>query len=282
MITFKVLGAKRYGDIGNALFQYALLRLVAEQRSLEYGTFQWGGRWWFNAVANDCYAGLTKYIFQDVRGYRPNSHLYQPEVWDIEDETDLQGFFQSHRYYSPHRQKIKDWYRLVPRYEQRVDDILRKWPASSQRIGLQYRFADEYAQTFPILSHEYYKEALQEIQNRWGEAPDTYYVVSADLPYEQLGIDYLPEDRVCFIRTDPAVVMFAMTYCDAFVMSNSSFSWWTAFLNKAYDPLILCPQNYLGIDFCYPHEIYPSNWIQIPVNSYRSMGGWYREWKKRG
>ena len=279
MITFKKLGTKRYGDIGNSLFQYALLRLVAEKCGLDYGTYQWGGRWWFQDVEKDKYAVPTKHVFEDVRGYRPESHLYRPEIWDVEDFTDLMGFFQSYKYYEPHRQRIKEIYTLSKKYQTLVDNIVSRWPKASRHIGLQYRFADEYAQTFPIIGHEYYKAALEEIKNRLGDCPDAHYVVSADMPYEQLGIDYLPPEQVSFVRTDPAVTMFAMTYCDQFIMANSTFSWWTAFLNRGENPFILCPENYMGINFCYPHEAYPQQWQTVPVTMYKNTGGFYRQWK---
>lgn len=284
MITFKRLGTKAYGDIGNQLPQYALLRLVAEKLGYGYGVGVWGGRWWFDELGKDKYPlQKTMATFTDKRGYTPDTHKYLPEIWDIKDGTDLCGFFQSHKYYWGERKTIMRWYILASAYQAKVDAIVGKFPKTGRRVGIQYRLADEYAQTFPILGYMYYKMCLNWIDNELGHAPDTHYIISSDVPRDEIPHEYTPflPEQVTYVRDDPAVTIFAMTYCDVFIMANSSFSWWTAFLNKASKPVILCPANYLGIDFCYPCEIYPPDWKQIPVSEYRSAGQFYKDWKRR-
>jgi hypothetical protein len=50
--------------------------------------------------------------------------------------------------------------------------------------------------------------------------------------------------------------------------SNSTFSWWAAYLNENPNKQIYCPKYFLGhvIEKKYPIHIYPSDWHQIKVD----------------
>jgi hypothetical protein len=49
------------------------------------------------------------------------------------------------------------------------------------------------------------------------------------------------------------------------VISNSTFSWWGAWLNTRSDKIIYCPKYYLGYHLKkqIPENIYPQEWRQI-------------------
>ena len=57
--------------------------------------------------------------------------------------------------------------------------------------------------------------------------------------------------------------LFALSQCDSIIMSNSSFSWWGAFLGKTKEKVI-CPIKWYGPkgpqDF---HDLYEDKWIRV-------------------
>lgn len=289
MITFRNLGVPAYGRIGNQLFQYAVTRLIAEKCGYSYGVPDWLGRTYFEDLERDLYPpeeedrigkGWNEFNESPFRGYRPFSHPCIEALWRVRDKTDLRGFFQSYKYYDHgheknrgrYRDKVRRWYTLKEKYQQKVSDLVAQ--IGGPFIGLQFRRADEYAQTFPIIGDSYYKDALQYLGSRVDL--DSYrYVVSSDVPCETLNLDFLPKDKIHFAQGEPIIVMFVMAQSTSFIMANSSFSWWTAFLNTGERPVIIAPKNYSGIDFCYPHDIYPPDWVKLPVTDYINKGGWY-------
>jgi hypothetical protein len=52
-----------------------------------------------------------------------------------------------------------------------------------------------------------------------------------------------------------------MTLCDDFIIPNSTFSWWAAWLSKAENKTVICPSKWLKhID---KQSNVPNDWIKI-------------------
>jgi hypothetical protein len=53
----------------------------------------------------------------------------------------------------------------------------------------------------------------------------------------------------------------------AVVASNSSFSWWGAWLNRNPDAPVLVPEHWFGFATGVedPYDVIPARWIQVPV-----------------
>ena len=81
--------------------------------------------------------------------------------------------------------------------------------------------------------------------------------------------EYIPFDlhkRVRLIDMDVADAagnLEAMREGGAYIISNSTFGWWGAFLSKASDPVVLCPQNWFKT-IPNPSDIVPDNWVSVP------------------
>ena len=55
--------------------------------------------------------------------------------------------------------------------------------------------------------------------------------------------------------------MFLISNCSNHINSNGSFSWWSSWLNRGGQPIVIVPKNFLTcIHF---EDIYPENWIQL-------------------
>jgi hypothetical protein len=52
------------------------------------------------------------------------------------------------------------------------------------------------------------------------------------------------------------------------IISNSTFSWWGAWLNTRPDKKIYAPEYFLGwrIKKEYPQNIYPHDWVKVSFN----------------
>jgi hypothetical protein len=55
--------------------------------------------------------------------------------------------------------------------------------------------------------------------------------------------------------------MFLISNCSHNINSNGSFSWWSSWLNKNENKIVMVPKNYMLNQ--YFKDIYPENWIQL-------------------
>jgi len=56
-----------------------------------------------------------------------------------------------------------------------------------------------------------------------------------------------------------------MQLCDHNIISNSSFSWWSAWLNKNQDKIVVAPQKWFGIEYNHYNmdDFFPLDWTVI-------------------
>ena len=58
-----------------------------------------------------------------------------------------------------------------------------------------------------------------------------------------------------------------MTMCDDYIIANSSYSWWGAWLSQNPDPKVIVPKNWFGSEGYTKNyntqDIIPDRWIKI-------------------
>lgn len=115
-----------------------------------------------------------------------------------------------------------------------------------------------------MLDESYYKRALM---LAWNELKfEKIWVFSDEI---ELAKTFIPVEYHEFVRwiqdvdNSPALTFEAMRLGHAYVIANSTFSWWAAALSRNNAPDIYCPKPwYAGVNS--PEEIIPDSWHTIP------------------
>lgn len=225
MISFSKLGS--YGRLGNQLFQYAFLRSTAERLGVPFGCPHWDGDDIFDL--ND----------SDVRYFVPEGVIFEfdahPEAGfseaalNISDKTEIQGFFQSEKYYSS-RGAVRSWYKfknaIVESVEARFDVAnVASSVSFSARLDGDYGSTREF---FPLYPLSYYKKAYSLLG---GQGP--IYVFSDRPDLARIFFAPMNHPDIHFVEGISAPQqLYLMTLFRANVITNSTFSWWGAWLNR--------------------------------------------------
>ena len=60
--------------------------------------------------------------------------------------------------------------------------------------------------------------------------------------------------------------IWLLSLCDHFIISNSSFSWWGAYLSKTPHKVVVCPDTWFGPEIQVDtKDIFCPEWIKIPT-----------------
>ena len=136
--------------------------------------------------------------------------------------------------------------------------------ASDERpVAIHIRLGDYLSiDELNIVNKEYFTNAVMMIESRWPNS--NYWLFTNDEP---LARQYLPNHLSSRIRVIPqslnsAQTLEVMWLCDRYIISNSTFSWWGAFLSKASDPFVIAPKSWFKT-MVEPKYVCPNGWIRL-------------------
>lgn len=117
--------------------------------------------------------------------------------------------------------------------------------------------------TFGLPGEKYYRDAMSIINRKYPTSP--IWVFSDEEPEARKILNWLPSERVKYIRDvdgESAASLMAMRLGCAYVIANSTFSWWGAFLSFSDKPLVVTPKPwFIGQDE--PKLLIPIGWYRI-------------------
>src|SRR3990167_10613217 len=238
-VTYSRLG--KTGRLGNMLFEIAATVALAIRNNDQYLFPPWEYENDFNL--HGCFS--TTINVTNV--FREAAFTYQPITY--EPNLDLVGFFQSERYFKDVKNIIIPL--LTPK-----NGFGIKWGYTSIHVrrGDYTRLTAEYEQ----LDMDYYKAAMEIART------EKYLVLSDDIEWCK---SKFKGDQFIFSEgNSPVTDLSYAIACENSIISNSSFSWWGAYLNKNPSKIVVAPQKWFGKAL--PHDttdLLPKEWIKIDV-----------------
>ncbi len=254
---------KRVGSLGNQLHIIATTYATALDNQTD---------WSVSSITNERYKGLIERssfndtIFRNIpkqtQGDIGNTYIekqfnYSP-IPKKKNMT-LVGYFQSNKYYEHHKTEIvKLFHEFYPIVENKVQEWFKNID-KNKTISIHIRRTD-----YVKLSHVhvvqpiiYYKNALSTIANKLKKTFDellneyNIMVFSDDLSWcKQQPFFQMP--KITFIDNNlgtdlnAIVDLYTMSQCKHNIIANSSFSWWSSYMNLNKDKIIIAPKKWFA------------------------------------
>ena len=188
--------------------------------------------------------------------------------------TRLEGYFQSWRYFSeiadPLRGQIRNLRSPSTWYEEMLAELSEEaW------VGVHIRRGDyataQYRDTFGPVSLEYIARGLNFLRAIQGPMKSVIFTDDPDNVRRELrasGVEALADAVIePPVNSDPLESMLLLSQATHLVLSNSSFSWWAAFLGDKPDRLVVAPRPwFLGLDHDTRDLLMP-NWLTLEARS---------------
>jgi hypothetical protein len=173
----------------------------------------------------------------------------------------LIGYFQS----SVWPETVKSKLQTLNLIQEGPEIKLLREDAKLQRpVIIHIRRGDYKAEsTFGLPGENYYRDAMAIISR--AHPTNLIWVFSDDESEARQILDWLPSERVKYIPDvdgESAASLMAMRLGCAYVIANSTFSWWGAFLSDCEEPLVVAPNPWFTGQQ-EPTLLIPSNWIRV-------------------
>jgi len=117
--------------------------------------------------------------------------------------------------------------------------------------------------TFGLLGENYYRKAIEKIDFFYADNP--IWVFSDEVSEAKKILAWLPQERLKYISDvdgQSAASLMAMRLGCAYVIANSTFSWWGAFLSEKEAPLVVAPDPWFTGQ-SEPSMMIPTHWLRI-------------------
>ncbi len=197
---------------------------------------------------------------------RDKNTLFNPKVLNLTGDIYLDGYWQSPLYFMTIRDSLLKELTLTKPFSE-AGVTFAEQIKNTNAVALHVRRGD-YIKN-PQVQHEfgpctldYYNSAMTEIEKTM--VSPTYFVFSDDLSWVK---ENLPlGDKAVFVKgkdmTDVEDLIL-MSMCQHNIIANSSFSWWSAWLNQNPAKIVIAPTPWFETQ-PYDKNLIPPTWIQLP------------------
>lgn len=281
---------KIHSGLGNQLFQYATGRRLAAYRKTElkldicdfpYYKIRQYGLLHFNISATIAtpseidamryhrWLGLEK-IYRRFTGERPineRNHVrepffqFYPEVMNAKNNSYVWGFWQSERYFKDIEGILKKELTVAHPITER-GRYYANLIQNSESVCVHVRRGDYLTDSFfDVCPVEYYQNAFQKLLYL---VPDAQiFVFSDDLAWVKQHIQF-PSPTILVAGNPDYEDFRLMSMCRYFIIANSTFSWWSAWLSDYSNKIVYAPKKWFADDIDKDtSDLIPTSWVQV-------------------
>lgn len=244
MITFNTLG--RSGQLGNQMFQYALLLGVSSKTGLPI-TFT--GSTKRNSYLFDFFDlqnyKIEEYNWTGSNTYSERTFEFDKEVYSVKTNTNFFGYFQSEKYF----QHCENVVRREFSFKSDTKDVAINYlkTINEPTVAVHVRRGDYL--NFPTIHPQqsvtdYYLKAMIECFG----SDYTFIFVSDDIGWCKNTFSNINGINTKFFHHGITADMCLMGLCDHNIISNSTYSWWGSWLGYKEGKTIIAPDTWFGPD----------------------------------
>jgi hypothetical protein len=114
----------------------------------------------------------------------------------------------------------------------------------------------------------YYRNSIQYLSSKYNDL--FYYIFSDDIEYIKLNFFFLKNYAIIdnsSLEISDYYDLYLMTQVNHLIISNSTFSWWAAYLNTDPKKTVIAPERYhFDNSWVQSDDLYPPEWIKLSIN----------------
>lgn len=193
---------------------------------------------------------------------------YLFEKIPLEDGLTLHGLFHSEEYFKKHKETILPYFQPS---QEILDQLWGKFPdilSAPNTVGVHVRcYFNEgpfWTNILGILSKDYFLQAMSLFPE------DTLFVFFSDDMATCKKLFENETQTIRFIEGQTGIQDFyLMSLCRHNIISNSTYSWWSAYLNSNPDKVVIAPMRWNSLHFGKEKAqvIFPREWLLLDFDT---------------
>lgn len=260
-----VVTADLFGRLGNQLFQISTALSLA---------------WENNATAifpdlltkkNDNISSNYRKIFWRLKASLTDAHFensyqephFQYTPIPYQPNLRLRGYFQSEKYFKKHKDRLIKIFSPSSAIKAYLNANYSHIIDHPNTVSIHFRnyYKENPSHTAIYLQHE--KTYFQNAVNRFSKEC-LFVVFSDDIAWCKEHLSDLAKHMI-FIENEPYYHDFyLMSMCKHHIITNSSFSWWAAYLNSSPEKVVVAPKNWFtGAYGLNTQDLIPEEWQKL-------------------
>ncbi|MDO3627498.1 alpha-1,2-fucosyltransferase [Mucilaginibacter sp. BT774] len=263
-----MIAVKLEGRLGNQLFQYAFIYAAARRLRTSFYLDKSSDNFLlpeYFEVKNNWSVLLDKTLFS-IPGFKNffrknlrqtfyttlnrlllsgekttiSNHLRSEDVLKVlKNNCEYEGYFQSESYFKEFEREIRALYQIRKQHLKAFKDMQKHRLSSRKMVVIHIRRTD-YVNLNCSLPLSYYEKAIEFINS----SEVDYIFISDDPTYVEDTFKHIPNKYIS-MQHEIIDLQFLIN-ADICILSNSSFSWWGAWLNANPNKVVYAPKNWLS------------------------------------
>lgn len=208
--------------------------------------------------------GSKLFKFLGKRGLYYNlDRFYYPSALSNKEKKYTYGYFQSEKYFEEYKNQIRSELKVKiepTEKEQRViNDIVNK---NTNSVGVSIRYGQDYLKSnLNVCDKEYYYKAMDLMASKLSNP--IFYIFSDCI--DDIKRDFNFKYPVYYVQGFKDYESLRLLYtCSNFIIANSSFSWWGAYLSDYKEKIVISPSKWYK-DTNEKPDIYYDSMVLIDV-----------------
>jgi hypothetical protein len=274
--------ARLAGGLGNQMFQYAFARTL----SLRHNTplkidlsflknRNMGHNFVYRNYELDIFNVVEDFDFtfeNCIRAGEPSLSYSQElvnsiDIHQIDKDIMIDGYWQSVKYFSDFQSVIKSDFTFKSLVDDSDDDKIKSMLSDirmSNSVMLNIRRTDFLNTDFHgVMGLEYINKSTELLESKIDNPK--YFIFSDDIQWckENINLNNMVIVDHSYKGDRFSYYLQLMKECKNFIIPNSSFAWWSAWLSDSPNKIVISPKRWLTDESINTSDLIPSDWIRI-------------------
>ena len=200
---------------------------------------------------------------------KEKSLLVSNDLLNVDDNTYVDGYFQSEKYFLAIRKEIVKEFTIKGSLTN-YTKLVEKWIQDEDNaVSLHVRRGDYISNKKANVVHgtcsmKYYQNAIKMLNSKLHN--NKYFIFSDDIKWCK---ENLKMNNAIYVDNEekriPHEDIYLMSLCSHNIIANSSFSWWGGWLNSNLEKIVVAPTKWFGNEKTNRNtcDLIPSKWIRM-------------------